>query len=164
MTIDAPLSFLHADVVRPEWIDYNGHMNVAYYLLAFDKLTDVWLEYVGLTPQHRARHRVTTFTAESHLMYLRELKEGAPLAYGTRLLGFDEKRIHYIQGMYHGAEGFLAATHEQMTLHIDLASRRPGPMAESVRARLAEIAAAQAHLPVPPQVGRVIGLKAGRAG
>ena len=151
---------VHRDVVHPEWIDDNGHLNMGYYMVAFDLATDTWLDHIGLTASERARSGVTTFTLESHVNYLRELREAAPLRFTTRLLAFDVKRIHYIHEMYHAEEGFLAATNELMSLHVNLATRRGAPMTENVLARLADVLSLHEALPVPPQVGRRIGLDA----
>jgi acyl-CoA thioester hydrolase len=148
----------HRDVVRPEWIDDNGHFNMGYYVVAFDLATDTWLDRIGLSASEVARSGATTFTLESHVNYLRELQEGAPLRFTTRLLGFDMKRIHYFHEMHHATDGFLAATNELMSLHVNLATRRAAPMAEDVLARLADIFSRHETLPVPPQVGRRIGL------
>ena len=151
----------HRDVVRPEWIDDNGHFNMGYYLVAFDLATDAWLDHIGLSASERAQSGVTTFTLESHVNYLRELREAAPLRFTTRLLAFDQKRIHYFHEMFHATEGFLAATSELMSLHVKRATRRAAPMAPEVLARLADVLSRHETLPVPPQVGRRIGLDSG---
>ena len=150
----------HRDVVRPEWIDDNGHLNMGYYMVAFDLATDTWLDHIGLDASERARG-VTTFTLESHVNYLRELREAAPLRFTTRLLAYDQKRIHYFHEMHHATDGFLAATNELMSLHVNLATRRAAPMAADVLARLADVLSRHETLPVPPQVGRRIGLDSG---
>jgi len=151
----------HRDVVRPEWIDDNGHFNMGYYVVAFDLATDAWLDHIGLSASERAQSGATTFTLESHVNYLRELREAAPLRFTTRLLAFDQKRIHYFHEMFHATEGFLAATNELMSLHVKLATRRGAPMAPEVLARLADVLSLHETLPLPPQVGRRIGLDSG---
>ncbi len=148
----------HRDVVRPEWIDANGHLNMGYYVVAFDRATDAWLDHIGLTASERERSGVTTFTLESHVNYLREVREAAPLRFTTRLIAFDSKRIHYFHEMHHATEGFLAATNELMSLHVNLAKRRAAPMAADVLARLGDILTLHETLPVPDQLGRRIGL------
>jgi len=160
MAIDAPLD-LYRDVVRPEWIDHNRHMNMGYYVVVFDLATDEFMRWIGLGEEHRRRHRVTTFCLEAHVSYHREVREGDPLRFTTQLLGYDAKRLHYIHAMYHATDGYLAATNELMSLHVALETRRGATMASGVLARLAEIQAAHAALPRPPQVGRVMGLTAG---
>ena len=148
----------YRDVVRPEWIDDNGHFNMGYYVVVFDYATDAWLDYLGLSESGKAQMGVTTFSLESHVNYLRELHEGAPLRFTTRLLGFDTKRIHYFHEMYHATEGYLAATNELMSLHVGQATRRGEPMAPELLARLGDVLSQHLMLPVPPQVGRRIGL------
>jgi acyl-CoA thioester hydrolase len=151
----------YRDVVRSEWIDHNRHMNMGYYVVVFDLATDAWLDFIGLDLESKASQRVTTFSLESHVVYLREVTEGDELRFTTQLLDFDEKRIHYFHQMYHAAEGYLAATNELMSLHVSQETRRAAPMAPQILQRLAEILRSHRELPTPPQVGRVIGLKAG---
>ena len=153
----APLD-VYRDVVRPEWIDHNGHMNMGYYLVVFDFATDEFFRWVGLDAQHRECHAITPFCLEAHVTYHREVRSGDPLRFTTLLLGHDAKRIHYIHAMYHAREGYLASTNELMSLHVDLATRRGAPMAPEIAARLAAIQAAHDALPRPPQAGRRIGL------
>jgi len=153
----APLD-VYRDVVRPEWIDHNGHMNMGYYLVVFDFATDEFFRWVGPDAQHRECHAITTFCLEAHVTYHREVRSGDPLRFTTLLLGHDAKRIHYIHAMYHAREGYLASTNELMSLHVDLATRRGAPMAPEIAARLAAIQAAHDALPRPPQAGRRIGL------
>jgi acyl-CoA thioester hydrolase len=150
----------YRDVVRPEWIDHNGHMNMGYYLVVFDLATDEFFRWVGLGEAHRTARHVTTFCLEAHVTYHREVHRGDPLRFTTLLLGHDAKRLHYIHAMYHASEGYLAATNELMSLHVDLNTRRGAPMAPEIGARLAAILAAHQHVERPPQVGRRIGLDA----
>jgi acyl-CoA thioester hydrolase len=157
--IPAPFD-AYRDVVRAGWIDENGHMNMGYYVVVFDYATDAWLDFIGLDTEFKAANQVTTFSLESHVTYRRELREGDELRFTTRLLGFDEKRIHYFHEMSHAREGYLAATNELMSLHVSEKTRRSAPMAPEILERLAGIAEAHRSLPVPPQVGRVMGLKA----
>jgi len=153
--IDAPLS-LHAETVRPEWIDYNGHMNVAYYLLAFDHATDAFFNFAGIDDAYRRRANCSTFAVEAHITYERELRAGDPMRFATQLLDFDDKRLHFFHAMHHAEEGFLAATSEWLSLHLDMTARRVTAMPEALLARLGAIRAAHDGLPRPPQVGRVI--------
>ena len=155
----APLD-RYRDVVRPEWIDHNGHMNMGYYLVVFDFATDEFFRWVGLGEDHRSARHVTTFCLEAHVTYHREVRAGDPLRFTTLLLGHDAKRIHYIHAMYHATEGYLASTNELMSLHVDLATRRGAPMAPEIAARLAAIQAAHDGVERFPQVGRRIGLDA----
>ena len=125
----------------------------------FDRATDAFLHQVGLTAELREGTGATTFTLEAHVNYLNELREGDPLRFTTRLLGFDHKRIHYFHEMYHATEGYLAATNELMSLHVNHSTRRSAPMAMEVTRCLEEILEAHEPLPMPEQVGRRIGLE-----
>jgi len=155
----APLD-RYRDVVRPEWIDHNGHMNMGYYLVVFDFATDEFFRWVGLGEDHRSARHVTTFCLEAHVTYHREVREGDPLRFTTRLLAHDAKRVHYIHEMFHGEAGYLAATNELMSLHVSQATRRGTPMAPEILDRLDRIQRAHDRLPRPAQVGRVMGLGA----
>ena len=157
--IPAPFDRYRARV-RPEWIDNNGHMNMGYYVVVFDLATDAWLDWVGLDAAHREEEKVTSFCLEAHVTYHREVREGDPLRFTTRLLGHDAKRIHYIHEMFHADEGYLAATNELMSLHVSQATRRGAPMAPAILQRLSQIQAVHDALPKLPQVGRVMGLAA----
>src|SRR5215510_6967913 len=148
----------YRDVVRPEWIDGNGHMNVGYYLVVFDFATDEFMAWVGLDPAHRRQAGVTTFCLEAHVTYQREVRAGDPLRFTTQLLAHDAKRLHYVHAMYHAREGYLAATNELMSLHVGAETRRAAPMAPGIRARLAHIQGAHDALPRPSYVGRQMGL------
>jgi len=157
--VSAPFAAFHA-VVRPEWIDHNGHMNMGYYLVVFDLATDAWFGHIGLDEAHRAARHVTTFCLEAHVTYHREVRAGDPLAFHTRLLGWDAKRIHYFHEMYHADVGYLAATNELMSLHVSQSTRRGTPMAPDITARLERLHAVHARLPRPRQVGRHMGFDA----
>jgi acyl-CoA thioester hydrolase len=158
MTIDAPLE-LHRDTVRPEWIDFNGHMNVAYYVLAFDGATDKFFDWLGLDEAYRQKTNRSSFTLESHIMYLREVTLGDPLRFTTQLIDHDAKRIHYFHRMFHARDGYLASTIEAMSAHIDLGLRRTVALGPPDDARIVELGAAHARLPRPEQCGRVIGIR-----
>lgn len=155
MTLHTPLT-LHRETVRHEWIDYNGHMNVAYYLLAFDHATDAVLDRFGIGKAYVAAENRSVFVVDAHLTYAREVTEGTPLRFDSLLLGADAKRLHLFHEMRHADEGWLAATAEFMLLHVDLGTRKTGPFPPAVAAALAGQAAAHAVLPRPPQAGRAV--------
>lgn len=160
MPISAPLE-LHMSTVLPEWIDYNGHMNVAYYVLAFDQATDAFLDYIGLDHGYKAKANVTTFVADMNVTYVREVVQGDPLRFTTQLLEFDDRKFRYFHSMYHASEGYLAATNELLSLHIDLSVRRVGPMGTAIVERLQQVLDAHAALPMPKGAGRVLGMRRG---
>jgi len=161
MSVEAPLC-LQRGTIRPEWIDYNGHMNVAYYVLVFDQGTDALLDYLGMDAAYRERTGYSTYVLESHITYERELKEGDAYRVTAQLLDFDPKRLHYFEHVYHEPEGTLAATTEIMLMHMDMTTVRSTPMLESVRETVASVMKAHSRLPRPPQAGRAIGIGAGK--
>ncbi len=161
MEIAAPLA-LYRTEVRPEWIDFNGHMNVAYYVLAFDLATDALFDFVGVGEDYGKRTDHALFAVEAHLTYQSELRAGDGLRVTTQLLGFDDKRVHFVHRMFNAADGGLAATSEWLGLHVDRSARRAAPLPPEIAARLAAVQEAHAALPTPPEVGRVIRLGARR--
>ncbi len=161
MRIDAPLELYRATVV-PEWVDFNGHFNVAYYVMAFDHATDAFFDYLGMGEAEMEVSGLSNFAAEMHVTFVQELLEGNPLRVTTRLLDFDPKRVHFFHEMYHGTEGYLAATSELIGLCIDMRTRRVGRMPARYLQRLELVQAAHSGLPRPAQIGRVIGVRRGR--
>ena len=145
--------------VRPEWVDDNDHMNVAFYVLVFDLAAEAFHEAFGLGTPYRVRTNHSTFAVESHVTYDRELKVGEPVRVASRLLGFDEKKFHTFHVMHHSEKGFQAASMELMELHIDLDARKVVPMPADTQARLTVILAAHAGLECPREIGRVMGIK-----
>ncbi len=153
------LKEIHRETVLPEWCDYNGHMNLAFYVLVFDHATDALFNGVGIDQNYRDTVAHSSFAVESHITYDNEVLEGAELFCTTQLLDFDEKRVHYFHRMYHAEEGYLAATTELLSVHVDLAARRVVPMPEEFQNRLAAIFEDHKSLPKPEQAGRIIGIK-----
>jgi len=142
--------------VEAGWIDYNGHLNMAYYNVLFDRAVDEVYEILGLGLAYVDVSRHSTFTAEVHVRYLRELHAGDPVRVTFQLLGFDAKRLHYFEQLFHAEEGWLSATSENMALHVDMAAKKTASFPEHITARLARMKAAHAGLPIPPGVGRRI--------
>lgn len=160
-TIAAPFESVGIEVV-PEWIDANGHMNIAYYIVAFDHAFDQVYQQFGFTPAMMRERNASSFTSELHVTYQRELMVGDPIRVTTQLLGFDAKRCHFIQCMYHAREGYLAATLEWLLLHIDMTVRRVTAMPEALQQHLARIVEIHRQVPVPPEAGRKISLDSKR--
>ncbi|MCB0037334.1 MAG: thioesterase family protein [Anaerolineales bacterium] len=154
----AELLTLYHDHVRPEWIDYNGHMNDGYYAVAFGLATEQVQDFLGMDADYRVRTKGTLYTVEAHLNYLHELKEGDPIMVTAMLLGVDNKRIHLFEQMYHEEEGYLAATMEFMFLHVDQGLGRSAPIPPDILTRLQTLEAAHAQFARPPQVGRRISM------
>jgi acyl-CoA thioester hydrolase len=144
--------------VEQGWIDYNGHLNMAYYNVLFDRAVDEAFALLGIGPAYLERTQHSTFTAEVHIRYLRELHAGAPVRVTFQLLDYDAKRIHYFEQLFHAQEGWLSATSENMALHVDTAAKKTAPFPQLIAARLARMKAAHAHLPVPDGAGRRIAM------
>ena len=150
---------VHEGRVLPAWIDFNDHMNVAYYVHAFDLGTDALWEVFGITDQHIAETRGSTFAVECHVLYLSELNLDEPYVVTSQVLGYDEKRIHQFQRMYNGETGVLAATCEWMNLYVDLESRRVSRWPEAILAEIGKFAGAQAGQTRPHEVGSRMAIK-----
>jgi acyl-CoA thioester hydrolase len=145
--------------VEPGWIDYNGHLNMAYYNVLFDRAVDEVYEVLGCGLAYVEATRHSCFTAEVHVRYLRELHAGDPVRVTVQLLDFDARRLHYFERLFHAEEGWLSATSENMALHVDLAAKKTVAFSETVATRLAGMKAAHASLPVPHGAGRRITMK-----
>ena len=152
-----PWLALYQDRVRAEWIDYNGHMSEAFYVLVFGYGTDALLDHIGLGQAERERTKTSVYTVEAHVHYLSEVGEGTPLEVRTRLLALDAKRARAFHALHHGADGSLLATEELMLLNVDTSGPRTVPFAPEVSARLEKIFEAQKDAPWPKQAGRAIG-------
>ena len=144
--------------VEKAWIDYNGHLNMAYYNVLFDRAVDEAYELLGCGLAYLERTRHSTFTAEAHVRYLRELRAGDPVRVTLQLLDFDAKRMHYFEELFHAEEGWLSATSENMVLHVDMTAKKVTPFPDSIAAQLSRMKAAHAHLPVPEGIGRRIAM------
>lgn len=145
--------------VLPEWIDYNGHMNVAFYLRAFDLAFDGVFDELALGTEMMTTAKVSTFAAEMHITFQGEVFESDRLRITTQLVGLDNKRFQWFQSMYHAEKGYLAGTCEWMILFIDMTQRRVAEIPAPTKARLDAVMAAHAVLPQPPEMGRNISLK-----
>jgi acyl-CoA thioester hydrolase len=150
---------LHRATVLPEWTDYNGHMNLAYYLLAFDHATDDFFGVLDVGHAYRLRAGHSLFTLEAHVTYERELNAGDPLRVTTQLLDADAKRLRYFHRMYHAEAGFLAATNELLSIHVNLSTRRAAPFPQEAAARIGALLAEHRKLPFPAQAGRTIAMR-----
>ena len=155
VAIPAPLE-IHTETVRPEWIDHNGHMNVAYYLLAFDEAAGAISQYIGYTNEYRKANSIGTFVGDYHIHYVQEVMEGDPLRFTYRIVDCDEKRFHYWQEMYHAEKGYLAAQAEAITLHIDMKVRKVSPFPPEIYERIRAIYEAHKQLPLPENLGRQV--------
>ena len=155
--LPAPYDRFRGEVL-PEWIDYNNHMNLAYYTVLFDGSTDLLFDELGLGLDYRRDRQLGTFVAETHNLYERELLVGERVRIATQILGSDDKRLLLGHEMFRLRDGERSATQELMFLHIDLAARRVSPFPPALKARVAAWTTAHAGLPRPDWAGRRIGL------
>jgi acyl-CoA thioester hydrolase len=144
--------------VEPQWIDYNGHLNMAYYNVLFDRCVDEAYELLGIGQDYVGTQKHSAFTAEAHVRYLREIHEGDPVRVTFQLLDYDAKRVHYFQQLFHATDGWVSATSENMTLHVDMTTRKVAPFPRGIMDTLARMKAAHARLPRPEAAGRAIAM------
>ncbi|MCR9262005.1 MAG: thioesterase family protein [Pseudomonadaceae bacterium] len=162
MTIPPDLE--QAPVICPEqtviedWIDYNGHLNMAFYNVIFDRGVDHVYDLLGIGAAYAQSGQGSCFTMEVHLNYLSELSLGDRVFVHFQLLDYDSKRVHFFEQLYHQAEGYLAATSEQIGMHVDMQTRRSAPFPDPVIESLEQLKQAHSGLAVPPQVGHVIAI------
>jgi acyl-CoA thioester hydrolase len=155
-----------SSVMRVEraWIDYNGHLNMAYYNVLFDRAVDEVFELLGCGSDYVRQRKHSCFTAEAHVRYLRELHAEMPVRVTFQLLDYDRKRMHYFEQLFHAAEGWVSATSENMSLHVDMEAKRTAPFPDGVVAALARMKSMHANLPRPEAAGRWIAMPGKTAG
>ncbi|MBC3243576.1 acyl-CoA thioester hydrolase [Pseudomonas lurida] len=153
-----PALTTYSTQVLPDWVDYNGHLRDAFYLLIFSYATDALMDKLGLDSENREASGHSLFTLELHLNYLHEVKLGAEVQVRTQLIAFDAKRLHLYHSLHLAGDEKELAGNEQMLLHVDLAGPHSAPFTEATLATLAAISAEQADLARPALLGRVIGL------
>lgn len=145
--------------VSPEWIDLNGHMNLAYYMVVFDKATDVLLEQLGLAADYTKNELGMIFVLEAHLTNLRELVAGDPIRVSTQILDHSPKLLHLFNHMYRGDETDVVATNELLLIHVEFESRRSSPWPPAVTERLEAMVAAHRTLLRPAQAGAKVTIR-----
>ena len=152
--------FTTTATVQPEWIDYNGHMNMGYYLVAFDHVsTDRFFDYLGIGVEHKQASGRSTFSLASNIDFIGELVDADPMRFTTQLVDYDHKRLHFIHCLYHGEDGYLAATNENLNMYIDMETRRSTTFNEEQMARFQqELELGQQHTR-PEQCGRTLGIR-----
>jgi carnitine 3-dehydrogenase len=131
--------------VRPEWVDYNGHMTDYRYLQVFGEATDALYRRVGIDAAYRSSGRML-YTVDTHVAYLAEVKVSEPLYATTEVLSVDDKRLTVKHRLYRGRDDTLVATGEQTHLHVNTQAAKAAPMDEQLRHRFAQLCAAPAGL------------------
>ena len=157
MSNDAPFSE-HAEAVRPEWIDYSGHMNIAFYGYVFEEAARAFFRSMDISRGYRERANHAFFALESHVIYEQEVLPQNVLHFTSQIIGVTPKRLHCFHAMFRDRGGPRAAINEVMYLHMDLAQRRSAPMPADVELRVKAVHEHHARLPTPPEAGRGIRL------
>ena len=115
---------LKIEKVIKEWTDYNGHLNVAFYVRIFDIAADIMLDNFNMGGISAKKDKKTTFVAEMHTIYNQEVRLGEEVETHLTYLDHDKKRIHYRLSMFHKKKKYLAATNEVLSLYVDLNKRK----------------------------------------
>ena len=144
--------------VKPEWCDYNGHMNVAYYSLAFENANFEAQEVIGMGEDYTKNQHRGLFSLKNLYTYLQEVRQDDPLRIIYRVMDFSPKLLHTLLEMYHADAGYLACYSEQLVAHVDMDERRTTPMTETQLQTLGRLQTGQADLPLPRGIGQGIAI------
>lgn len=148
----------YRDTVRKEWTDWNGHMNVGYYVVAFDQGTGNVFNNLGLPYEYTGMKLGMYFVLECHVNYENEMLEGEAFRITSQILDFDHKRVQLFHQMIADKDGRLVATNELLLMNINYDARRSAPWPKWAMRRIEAMANAHSTLPRPRQAGSVIGL------
>ncbi|WP_248917842.1 thioesterase family protein [Pseudomonas entomophila] len=153
-----PALITYRTPVQEDWVDYNGHLRDAFYMLIFSYATDALMERIGLDADARGQTGHSLFTLEAHINYLHEVKLGSEVWVQTQIIGFDKKRLHLCHSLHRSTFDQPLAVSEQLLLHVNLAGPKSTPFAEHCVAHLHDLLRIQTDLPTPEHIGRTIGL------
>ena len=115
---------LKTEKVIKEWTDYNGHLNVAFYVHVFDIAAAIMLDNFKMGGHSAKKDKKTTFVAEMYTAYKQEVRLGEEVETHLTYVDHDKKRIHYRLSMFHKEKKYLAATNEVLSLYVDLDKRK----------------------------------------
>ncbi|WP_288520326.1 thioesterase family protein [uncultured Pseudomonas sp.] len=142
--------------VLPEWVDYNGHLRDAYYLLIFSYATDALMERIGLDADARGQSGHSLFTLEAHINYLHEVKLDTEVWVQTFIIGFDKKRLHLYHSLHRKDFEEALSASEQLLLHVDMAGPKSAPFTARSIEQLENLVTGQDSQPHSLYVGRTI--------
>lgn len=146
--------------VKQQWIDYNGHMNIAYYTMAFDQAFDAFLsEQFGVDEKYIKHNQIGPFALQSQYTYLAEMHEGETFSTSVRVFDYDYKRIHLFSEIYRGRDNLLSATCESLSMNVNLQSRKSEAYPNDILKMIEDSYQSTKHLPVPQQIGQQIGIR-----
>lgn len=146
--------------ISADWVDYNGHLRDAYYLLIFSQAVDALMDTLGLDANAREASGNSLFTLEVHLNYLHEVKENQAVEVRLQVLGHDQKRLHLYLSLYRDGQEDAVAVSEQMLLHVDINGPKSAPFSATTLARIEGLIVAQGEMEKPEYAGRIISLPA----
>lgn len=138
--------------IPEEWADFNGHMNMRWYLAVFDDAGEALHERFGLTAEFHRERGTGTFDLEHHIHFLAEVMPGDDVAVYMRTVALSPKRLHYLLFLVNESRGSLASIFECMNAFADLRVRRTAPFPAEIEARIREAVAADSTLDWPPPV------------
>ncbi len=158
--MDFPAPFVGTvQKVEDQWIDYNGHFNMAYYNVIFDRCGDEAFALVGLGPDYvKAAQLLPSSRSRPMSPICANCMRGDRVRVTAQFLDYDAKRVHYVQEMFHADEGWLACVTENIVMHVDMTAKKSAPFPPDVLAKIEAMHEAHKSLPVPPQVGHKIGI------
>ena len=142
--------------VEPAWIDYNGHLNMAYYNVLFDRAVDEVFELLGCGADYVKNRASRPSPPRCTCATCASCNEGDPVRVTFQLLEYDDKRMHYFEQLFHADEGWVSATSENMSLHVDMTAKKVAPFPPEVVRRLAQMKASHGQLPKPEAAGRSV--------
>ena len=156
------LPIVYSTDIKSDWLDYNNHMNVAYYVLIFDLAGVELVAKLGLSPEYTAEEQISWMVLENHITYNNEVSLGQEVDISCRLLDNDSKRLHlYFEMHARNPDGstYLASTLEQMAMCVDLSARKACEFPSDILANIEALADKHEALPMPDKIGRKIGIR-----
>ena len=117
--------YLNSKKIIKDWTDYNGHMNVAYYVLIFDLFgAETLMNRFQMGEESAKNNKKSTMVVESHITYNEEVKEGDEVDINLLYFDHDKKRLQYKLEMIHKEKKYVASTIETLSLYVDLSLRK----------------------------------------
>jgi acyl-CoA thioester hydrolase len=160
MNMNKLATAIYSTEIKLEWLDYNNHMNVAYYVLVFDLAFEELLLSLGLGEEGAKATGISTMALESHITYDQEVSLGQDVEIRMQLVDNDHKRMHlYLEMHVKGNRGYLASTLEQISMCVDLKKRKSVSFPSEVMAKIKTLSQQQSHLERPDNIGRKIGIR-----
>ncbi len=145
--------------VLPEWIDYNGHMNDACYVVAFSQAVEGFMSCIDLNEDFRFKHSVSIYSLQSMVTYLQEVSEGENIVIKGQLLESDAKKLRLFMTMYHANTHDELATMETLLLHMDMKNHKASPFLPHTLSLVENIQTAHNKLVLPKNSGQAIQLR-----